>query len=86
MRLHFILLFLLLSESSKKKKSQPEFVCNLWIISYFRIGKRRSQWTGNTYCKLLLELCIVIGTQILYMLQERLLVDRPDRDGRREIH
>lgn len=38
----------------------------------------------NTYSKLLLELGIVIGAQILDMLQECLLVDRPDR--REEEH
>lgn len=38
----------------------------------------------NTYTKLFLELGIVIGAQILDMLQERLLVDRPD--GREEEH
>lgn len=39
---------------------------------------------ANTYTKLFLELGIVIGTQILDMLQECLLVDRPDR--REEEH
>lgn len=33
----------------------------------------------NTYSKLFLELGIVVGAQILDMLQECLLVDRPDR-------
>lgn len=32
-----------------------------------------------TYCKLFLELGVLVGTQILYMLQERLLIDRPER-------
>lgn len=40
----------------------------------------------NTYRKLLLELGIVIGTQILYMLQKRLLVDRPVGEGGGEMH
>lgn len=35
---------------------------------------------ADAYRKLFLELGIVIGTQILYVLQERLLVDRPDRE------
>lgn len=39
---------------------------------------------ANTYTKLFLELGIVVGTQILNMLQECLLVDRPDR--REEEH
>lgn len=38
----------------------------------------------NTYSKLFLELGVVVGAQILDMLQERLLVDRPD--GREEEH
>lgn len=45
----------------------PAHVC----VSIFR--------QANTYTKLFLELGIVIGTQILDMLQECLLVDRPDR-------
>lgn len=50
----------------------PAHVC----VSIFR--------QANTYTKLFLELGIVIGTQILDMLQECLLVDRPDR--REEEH
>lgn len=38
----------------------------------------------NTYSKLFLELGVVVGAQILDMLQECLLVDRPDR--RQEEH
>lgn len=45
----------------------PALVC----VSIFR--------EANTYTKLFLEFGIVIGTQILDMLQECLLVDRPDR-------
>lgn len=45
----------------------PAHVC----VSIFR--------QANTYTKLFKELGIVIGTQILNMLQECLLVDRPDR-------
>lgn len=39
---------------------------------------------ADAYRKLFLELGIVIGTQILYVLQERLLVDRPDREEKQE--
>lgn len=39
---------------------------------------------SNTYCKLLLELGVVVGTQVLHMLQERLLVDRPDNRERED--
>lgn len=34
---------------------------------------------AEAYSKLLLELGIIIGTQILYVLQKRFPVDRPDR-------
>lgn len=39
---------------------------------------------ANTYSKFFLELGIVVGAQILYVLQKCLLVDRPDR--REEQH
>lgn len=36
------------------------------------------------YRKLLLELGIVVGTQIFYVLQKRFLVDGPDDEGTRK--
>lgn len=39
----------------------------------------------NTYSKLFLELGIVVGAQILDVLQERLLVDRPDRRQKEQL-
>lgn len=45
-----------------------------------KLDKHGSSLLANTYSKLFLELGIVSGTQILYVLQERLLVDGPDRE------